>query len=184
MTRTPKRTPQREPASWVASTGARKLVPVRLRVSNFLKAWVESYWRPVIDDEALEVLPTFVRETMSGMFQGASQRLQDLINARILASQQPQGELAGPLSPTGASAAAAGGTSWYRRRGGVCRGLYLSLVAPYHYLRRRASTTQHVLGCPGLVRIRHRDRHCQSHHQRGRRNCWREREDEGDPWLL
>jgi hypothetical protein len=60
----------------------RKGIPVRLRVSNFIKIWVEIYWRPGVDDSALEPLRTFTREGLAVMFPGPAQRIQDLIELR------------------------------------------------------------------------------------------------------
>lgn len=65
----------------------RKLIPVRLRVSNFIKLWLETYWRGSNDDAALPLLLDFVRGAMSDTFIAAAQRLEDLINVRLLATQ-------------------------------------------------------------------------------------------------
>jgi son of sevenless-like protein len=40
----------------------KKGIPVRLRVSNFIKMWVELYWRSGVDDVALTPLTNFTRE--------------------------------------------------------------------------------------------------------------------------
>ncbi|KAJ7442671.1 ras guanine nucleotide exchange factor domain-containing protein [Mycena latifolia] len=60
----------------------RKGIPVRLRVSNFIKIWVEIYWRPDVDDPALEPLATFTRDGLAVMFPGPAKRIQDLIDLR------------------------------------------------------------------------------------------------------
>ncbi|KAJ7795597.1 ras guanine nucleotide exchange factor domain-containing protein, partial [Mycena olivaceomarginata] len=60
----------------------RKGIPVRLRVSNFIKMWVEIYWRPGVDDAALEPLATFTRDGLAAMFPGPAQRIRDLIETR------------------------------------------------------------------------------------------------------
>ncbi|KAJ6477309.1 ras guanine nucleotide exchange factor domain-containing protein [Mycena vitilis] len=60
----------------------RKGIPVRLRVSNFIKIWVEIYWRQGVDDPALEPLATFTRDGLGVMFPGPAQRIQDLIDMR------------------------------------------------------------------------------------------------------
>ncbi|KAI5118083.1 hypothetical protein M0805_009163 [Coniferiporia weirii] len=67
----------------------RKLVPVRLRVSNFLRLWLEAYWRGGADDEALPVLNALIHGPMAEAFATQAQRLEDLINTRQskLASQ-------------------------------------------------------------------------------------------------
>ena len=63
----------------------RKGVPVRLRVANFLKLWLETYWRSCTDDAVLGTLMAFTREALAAMFPNPSQRVMELI---ILRSQQ------------------------------------------------------------------------------------------------
>ncbi|KDR82799.1 hypothetical protein GALMADRAFT_56871 [Galerina marginata CBS 339.88] len=60
----------------------RKGIPVRLRVSNFIKMWVELYWRPGVDDVALPALTTFTREGLAILFQGPANRILDLLDMR------------------------------------------------------------------------------------------------------
>ncbi|KAG6890822.1 hypothetical protein C0995_003255 [Termitomyces sp. Mi166 len=60
----------------------RKGVPVRLRVSNFIKAWVEMYWRPGVDDPALPTLTHFVRNELALYFPAPAQRILELITLR------------------------------------------------------------------------------------------------------
>ena len=66
----------------------RKGIPVRLRVSNFIKMWAELYWRPGVDDVALEPLVTFTREGLSVIFHAPAQRIMDLLNMRKQSSDQ------------------------------------------------------------------------------------------------
>ena len=63
----------------------RKGVPVRLRVANFLKLWLETYWRSGTDDAVLGTLMAFTRDALAVMFPNPSQRVMELI---ILRSQQ------------------------------------------------------------------------------------------------
>lgn len=63
----------------------RKGVPVRLRVANFLKLWLETYWRSGTDDAVLGTLMSFTRDALAVMFPNPSQRVMELI---ILRSQQ------------------------------------------------------------------------------------------------
>lgn len=63
----------------------RKGVPVRLRVANFLKLWLETFWRSGTDDAVLGTLMAFTRDALSMMFPNPSQRVMELI---ILRSQQ------------------------------------------------------------------------------------------------
>ena len=60
----------------------RKGIPVRLRVSNFIKMWVELYWRPGVDDVALSALATFTRDGLAILFQGPANRILDLLSMR------------------------------------------------------------------------------------------------------
>ena len=63
----------------------RKGVPVRLRVANFLKLWLETYWKSGSDDAVLGTLMAFTRDALAVMFPSPSQRVMELI---ILRSQQ------------------------------------------------------------------------------------------------
>ena len=63
----------------------RKGVPVRLRIANFLKLWLETYWRSGTDDTVLGTLMGFTRDALAVMFPNPSQRVMELI---ILRSQQ------------------------------------------------------------------------------------------------
>ncbi|KAL4080904.1 ras guanine nucleotide exchange factor domain-containing protein [Scleroderma citrinum] len=56
--------------------------PIRLRVSNFVKSWLELYWRSGVDDVALPHLTSFTREALQRYFPGPSQRILDLIAIR------------------------------------------------------------------------------------------------------
>lgn len=58
----------------------RKVMPVRLRIFNFLKTWLEVYWRQDSDDDILGALTTFVQERLSRSFPVESSRLMELIN--------------------------------------------------------------------------------------------------------
>jgi hypothetical protein len=60
----------------------RKGIPVRLRVSNFIKIWIDMYWRPSVDDPALPALKTFTRDGLALLFPGPAQRILELINLR------------------------------------------------------------------------------------------------------
>ncbi|KZS93633.1 ras GEF [Sistotremastrum niveocremeum HHB9708] len=61
--------------------------PVRLRVSNFVKIWLEIYWRADTDVVVLPKMHDFVKNTMAALFPGPSARILDLIRARMRASQ-------------------------------------------------------------------------------------------------
>ncbi|CAL1712901.1 unnamed protein product [Somion occarium] len=57
----------------------RKGLPVRLRVSNFVKSWLESYWRPEVDNVVLTPLFNFTRDALALMFPVPSQRILELL---------------------------------------------------------------------------------------------------------
>lgn len=58
--------------------------PVRLRVFNVLKGWLESHWRHDCDDSALPSIVAFAREDLAPVLAGASKRLLEL--ADVVAS--------------------------------------------------------------------------------------------------
>lgn len=64
-----------------------KGLPVRLRVSNFVKSWLESYWRPAVDNVVLPELLAFTRDALALMFPVPSQRILDLIQSWIVARE-------------------------------------------------------------------------------------------------
>jgi son of sevenless-like protein len=62
----------------------RKATPVKLRVSNVIKTWLENYWRTETDDAVLTQLSQFVRDTIALQFPAPAQRILELIRARTL----------------------------------------------------------------------------------------------------
>ena len=69
---------QEDMAVWEQGKG----LPVRLRISNFIKIWVEFYWRPGVDDPAIPFLVSFLRNTLSLAFPAAAQRILELLDMR------------------------------------------------------------------------------------------------------
>uniref|UniRef100_A0A0W0FV06 Ras GEF n=2 Tax=Moniliophthora roreri TaxID=221103 RepID=A0A0W0FV06_MONRR len=65
----------------------RKGLPVRLRVSNTIKQWLETYWRPHPDNTALPLLENFTREALHVVFPGPAERILDLIRMYSESSQ-------------------------------------------------------------------------------------------------
>ena len=59
-----------------------KGLPIRLRVSNFVKSWLELYWRPGVDDVAFPDLTLFTQEALQPFSPGPSQRILELIAIR------------------------------------------------------------------------------------------------------
>jgi len=78
---------ERDRALWVES----KVVPVRLRIYNFLKAWLDSHWRADTDDVVLETLRQFNADVVSQSLPAMAPRLDQAIRRRQ----------AGPLSAGG-----------------------------------------------------------------------------------
>ncbi|KAF8510357.1 ras guanine nucleotide exchange factor domain-containing protein [Hysterangium stoloniferum] len=62
----------------------RKSTPVKLRVANLIKTWLENYWRAETDDQVLTQLSQFIRGTISQHFPGPATRILDIIRARAL----------------------------------------------------------------------------------------------------
>lgn len=63
-----------------------KLTPVRLRIYNFFKTWLESHWRPDSDSVILEPLLEFTRQSMMAVMAAPAQRLVDLAQKRSILS--------------------------------------------------------------------------------------------------
>ncbi|KAF7299552.1 hypothetical protein HMN09_00960400 [Mycena chlorophos] len=72
----------------------RKGVPVRLRVANIIKTWVEIYWRPGVDDPALQPLASFTRNGLALLFPKPAQRILELLEVR----RQTAESVVGPRS--------------------------------------------------------------------------------------
>ncbi|KAG8695034.1 hypothetical protein FRC09_009433, partial [Ceratobasidium sp. 395] len=81
----------------------KKLEPVRLRVYNFIKTWLDSHWQAGTDMVALAPLGEFVSMTATEMPPHAVQRVVDLLTQREPGSYSPEGTnaplLAAPTRP-------------------------------------------------------------------------------------
>ena len=73
---------ERERAVW----NERKVVPVRLRIYNFLKAWLETHWRTETDDMVLQSLHDFATGAALRTLPAMAPRLLDVISRRMFAS--------------------------------------------------------------------------------------------------
>jgi len=60
----------------------RKGIPVRLRISNLVKSWLEVHWRPTTDNVVLQALLDFNRDALALMFPGPSHRIHEFIITR------------------------------------------------------------------------------------------------------
>ncbi|ORY33701.1 ras guanine nucleotide exchange factor domain-containing protein [Naematelia encephala] len=69
---------ERERAIWVE----RKVVPVRLRIYNFLKSWLDSHWQADTDDVVLESLLDFAANVVMRTLPAMAPRLIDAIRKR------------------------------------------------------------------------------------------------------
>ena len=65
--------------------------PVRLRVYNVFKGWLESHWRNLSDEKALSLIESFARDKLGRVLPGAGRRLLEL--AQKVSSTE------GPLVP-------------------------------------------------------------------------------------
>jgi hypothetical protein len=72
----------------------RKGIPVRLRISNLIKTWLEQYWRPTTDNFVLQALLDFNRDALALMFPGPSHRIHEIILTR-----KREGAQASPPTP-------------------------------------------------------------------------------------
>jgi len=70
----------------------KKGLPVRLRVANMIKSWVELHWRLGIDDVILPTLTTFTKEALAMFFPGPAQRISELLEIRKHAAETGKGE--------------------------------------------------------------------------------------------
>lgn len=75
----------------------KKGLPVRLRVSNLIKQWVELYWKPGVDDPILPTLVTFTKEGLWGLFPAPAQRLFELLEMRIYEMEKGEVRPKNPL---------------------------------------------------------------------------------------
>ncbi len=66
-----------------------KVMPVRLRIFNFLKTWLEIYWLKEFDDDILDTLRIFVKERLSRSFPVESSRVMELIRAKAAKETSP-----------------------------------------------------------------------------------------------
>ncbi|GAA5821089.1 hypothetical protein JCM11251_001956 [Rhodosporidiobolus azoricus] len=73
-----------EMKQWTAS----KLTPIRLRIYNLFKMWVENYWLHDPDREIVEPLLEWCGGRLKAAMPSASKRLVDLVNKRVAAAEQ------------------------------------------------------------------------------------------------
>ncbi|KAK8866035.1 hypothetical protein IAR55_001186 [Kwoniella newhampshirensis] len=66
-------------ALWVE----RKIVPIRLRIYNFLKAWLDQHWRYDPDDVILDTLETFAQDVVCVTLPAMGPRLLDAVRRKL-----------------------------------------------------------------------------------------------------
>lgn len=98
-----------------------KVTPVRLRVANFLRTWLDIHWRAETDDEILPALSAFLRDVLVRTLPAMAPRLVESVTKR---RAQPLGIDLGssPLSSSmtmTSSASSSGSTSVSATAGGA-----------------------------------------------------------------
>ncbi|VDB86882.1 unnamed protein product [Peniophora sp. CBMAI 1063] len=78
----------------------RKGVPVRLRVSNLIRNWLESYWRPEKDHSVLSQLNDFNRDALALMFPGPAGRIKEMVRVRAAQAESIGRSSGTPAMPT------------------------------------------------------------------------------------
>lgn len=63
-----------------------KLTPVRLRIYNLFKTWVETYWQHDTDQAVVEGLLAFCRGRLASAMSSAALRLVDIVQKRVVAA--------------------------------------------------------------------------------------------------
>ncbi|WWC58456.1 uncharacterized protein I303_100997 [Kwoniella dejecticola CBS 10117] len=70
---------EKERAIWIE----RKVVPVRLRIYNFLKSWLDQHWREETDDVILDTLQAFAKDVVSATLPAMGPRLADAARRKL-----------------------------------------------------------------------------------------------------
>ncbi|WWC86359.1 uncharacterized protein L201_001233 [Kwoniella dendrophila CBS 6074] len=70
---------EKERAIWIE----RKVVPVRLRIYNFLKSWLDQHWREETDDVILETLQVFAKDVVTITLPAMGPRLSDAVRKKM-----------------------------------------------------------------------------------------------------
>ncbi|KAF7980492.1 hypothetical protein HWV62_37988 [Athelia sp. TMB] len=87
----------------------RKGIPIRMRVTNIIKQWVEMYWRPCVDNIIIPLLASFVRDALAPMFPGQCKKIleglairesgQDIVNLKGDRIRDPGMSINPPSAP-------------------------------------------------------------------------------------
>lgn len=83
---------------------AQKLTPIRLRIYNLFKTWVETHWQHKQDCEIVDGLLGFCRGRLAAAMSSASTRLIDLVQKRVVAASMSNSSKSAAASPVAASA--------------------------------------------------------------------------------
>ncbi|WWD17765.1 hypothetical protein CI109_102206 [Kwoniella shandongensis] len=98
----------RERAVWVE----RKIVPIRLRIYNFLKSWLDQHWRSETDDVVLPSIEAFAQDIVCVTLPAMGPRLLDTVRRRLnepssatsvkrMSTERSRGLLHPPTMPVG-----------------------------------------------------------------------------------
>ncbi|BGP65911.1 Ras guanine nucleotide exchange factor bud5 [Rhodotorula toruloides] len=90
---------------------AQKLTPIRLRIYNLFKTWVESYWLHEQDREIVDGLLEWSQGSLKAAMPAASNRLVDLVNKRIAAAERAGEDSNGFVQHSNASSTSVGSSS-------------------------------------------------------------------------
>lgn len=85
-----------------------KVAPVRLRVFNFFKLWLENHWNGATDHCILEKLIEFAQTSMMHSLNKPGQRLAELANRRLSAGPSAKMQTVAVTSPTSGSSGTRG----------------------------------------------------------------------------
>jgi hypothetical protein len=79
--------------------------PVRLRVYNVLKGWLESHWREATDSEAIPLIAHFAEFKLGYLLPSAGKRLAELVQRVSSADSQTSSRLVSSISKSNTSSA-------------------------------------------------------------------------------
>ncbi|KAI9218854.1 hypothetical protein BC828DRAFT_387525 [Blastocladiella britannica] len=77
----------------------KKQSPVRLRVINTLKTWLDAYYEEGIDDEVLPAMLTLITEKIEPAMAGPAKRLRESVNKRVAAAAAANAGGSSSLTP-------------------------------------------------------------------------------------
>ncbi|EAL17455.1 hypothetical protein CNBM1480 [Cryptococcus deneoformans B-3501A] len=82
-----------------------KVLPIRIRIFNFLRTWLEFHWQPEVDNVILNDLEKFGREEMAGSLPVMGERLINLVQRKKDGGEDEKRKRESMNGPTSASSA-------------------------------------------------------------------------------